>query len=142
MHNFCLLNIKRPVLSSVFSLLLVVFGLYTFFQISTRELPKNLQPPVVEIRTNYTGASPSIISSEISDIEANKILLGQMLSVCYAVDRNHITMKQKIDMLGYALNLHERAHGNKQTIEEDMMNSIGKVLDIFPDCFPEVKKKK
>ena len=82
------------------------------------------------------------ISSEITDIEANKILLGQMLSVCYAVDRNHITMKQKIDMLGFALNLHERAHGNKQTIEEDMMNSIGKVLDIFPDCFPEVKKTK
>ena len=82
------------------------------------------------------------VSSEISDIEANKILLGQMLSVCYAVDRNHITMKQKIDMLGFALNLHERAHGNKQTIEEDMMNSIGKVLDIFPDCFPEVKKDK
>ena len=82
------------------------------------------------------------ISSEITDIEANKILLGQMLSVCYALDRNHITMKQKIDMLGFALNLHERAHGNKQTIEEDMMNSIGKVLDIFPDCFPEVKKTK
>ena len=82
------------------------------------------------------------ISSEMNDIEANKIWLGQMLSVCYAVDRNHITMKQKIDMLGYALNLHERAHGNKQTIEEDMMNSIGKVLDIFPDCFPEVKKTK
>ena len=80
--------------------------------------------------------------NQITDIEANKILLGQMLSVCYAVDRNHITMKQKIDMLGYALNLHERAHGNKQTIEEDMMNSIGKVLDIFPDCFPEVKKTK
>ena len=79
---------------------------------------------------------------EMNDIEANKILLGQMLSVCYAVDRNHITMKQKIDMLGYALNLHERAHGNKQTIEEDMMNSIGKVLDIFPDCFSEVKKTK
>jgi len=82
------------------------------------------------------------ITSQMSDLEANKILLGQMLSVCYAVDRNHITMKQKIDMLGFALNLHERAHGNKQTIEEDMMNSIGKVLDIFPDCFPEVKKTK
>ena len=54
-------------MSSVFSLLLVVFGLYTFFQISTRELPKNLQPPVVEIRINYTGASPSIIASEISE---------------------------------------------------------------------------
>ena len=78
------------------------------------------------------------LSSEMNDIEANKILLGQMLSVCYAVDRNHITMKQKIDMLGFALNLHERAHGNKQTIEEDMMNSIGKVLDLYVSNLKEV----
>ena len=82
------------------------------------------------------------VSSEISDNEANKILLGQVLSVCYAVDRNHITMKQKIDMLGFALNLHERALGNKQTIQKGQMNAVGKVLDIFPDCFPEVKKDK
>ncbi len=67
MHNFCLLNIRRPVLSSVFSLLVVVFGLYTFFQISTRELPKDLQPPEVVISTKYTGASPAIIASEISE---------------------------------------------------------------------------
>ena len=67
MHNFCLLNIKRPVLSFVFSLLLVVFGLYTFFQISTRELPKDLQPPEVVISTKYVGASPAIIASEISE---------------------------------------------------------------------------
>ena len=57
------------------------------------------------------------VLSEMNDIEANKILLGQVLSVCYAVDRNHITMKQKIDMLGFALNLHERAHGNKKNIQ-------------------------
>ena len=82
------------------------------------------------------------VSSEMSDIEANKILLGQVLSVCYAVDRNHITMKQKIDMLGFALNLHERAHGNKQTLQDDQMSTIGKVLNIFPNCFPEVKKDK
>ena len=82
------------------------------------------------------------VSSEMSDIEANKILLGQVLSVCYAVDRYHITMKQKIDILGFALNLHERAYGNKKTLQEDQMNAVGKVLDFFPDCFPEVKKDK
>ena len=82
------------------------------------------------------------VSSEISEVEANKILLGQVLSVCYAVDRNHITMEQKIDMLGFALNLHERAHRNKQSLQDSQMTSIGKVLDIFPDCFPEVKKDK
>ena len=80
------------------------------------------------------------LSSEMNDIEANKILLGQVLSVCYAVDRNHITMKQKIDMLGFAINLHEAAHKNKETIEKDQLDSIGKALDLFPDCFPEVKK--
>ena len=90
---------------------------------------------------NAVNANEKVLS-EISDIEANNILLGQVLSVCYAVDRNHITMKQKIDMLGFALNLHERAHGNKKNIQEDQMNAIGKVLDIFPDCFPEVKKDK
>ena len=104
---------------------------------------KHLLVPLLAILVLPTAVnSNQKASSEINDIEANKILLGQMLSVCYAVDRNHITMKQKIDILGFALNLHERAHGNKQTIEEDMMNSIGKVLDIFPDCFPEVKKTK
>ena len=82
------------------------------------------------------------VSSEMSEIEANKIHLCQVHSVFYAVDRNHITMRQKIDMLGFALNLHERAHGNKKTIQEDQMNAVGKVLDIFPDCFPEVKKDK
>ena len=86
---------------------------------------------------NSLNASEKV-SSEMTEIEANKILLGQVLSVCYAVDRNHITMKQKIDMLGFALNLHERAHGNKKTIQEDQMKAVGKVLDIFPDCFPEV----
>jgi len=90
---------------------------------------------------NAINANEKVLS-EMSDIEANKILLGQVLSVCYAVDRNHITMKQKIDMLGFALNLHERAHGNKKNIQEDQMNAVGKVLDIFPDCFPEVKKDK
>ena len=104
---------------------------------------KHLLVPLLAILVLPTAVnSNQKASSEISDIEANKILLGQVLSVCYALDRNHITMKQKIDMLGFALNLHERAHGNKQTLQEDQMNSIGKVLDIFPDCFPEVKKEK
>ena len=90
---------------------------------------------------NAVNANEKVLS-EMSVIEANKILLGQVLSVCYAVDRNHITMKQKIDMLVFALNLHERAHENKKTIQEDQMYAVGKVLDIFPDCFPEVKKDK
>ena len=104
---------------------------------------KRLLLPLLAALTlpNTVNANEKVLSG-MNDIEANKMLLGQVLSVCYAVDRNHITMEQKIDMLGFALNLHERAHENKQTIQEDQMYAVGKVLDIFPDCFPEVKKDK
>jgi len=31
-------------------------------------------------------------------------------------------MKQKIDMLGFAMNLHESAQGNKETMEKDQLD--------------------
>ena len=77
-----------------------------------------------------------------TETEANRMFLGQILSTCYGVSRNHITMKQKIDMLGFAMNLHEAAHGNKETMEKDQLDSIGRALRLFPDCFPEVKRSK
>ena len=79
---------------------------------------------------------------KMTETEANRMLLGQILSTCYGVSRNHITMKQKIDMLGFAMNLHEAAHGNKETMEKDQLDSIGRALRLFPDCFPEVKRSK
>ena len=50
------LSIKRPVVASVMSLVLVIFGLVTFQEIPTDELP-DVQPPVVTIQTEYRGAS-------------------------------------------------------------------------------------
>ena len=76
----------------------------------------------------------------MSDNEANKIFLGQVLSICYGVDKNHITMKQKIDMLGFAINLHEVAHKNKKSKEKDQITIVTKALQAFPDCFPEINK--
>ena len=93
-------------------------------------------------------ALPTVVNAnekvpfKMTETEANRILLGQILSTCYGVSRNHITMKQKIDMLGFAMNLHEAAHGNKETLEKDQLDSIGRALRLFPDCFPEVKRSK
>ena len=81
-------------------------------------------------------------SYEMTETEANRMFLGQILSTCYGVSRNHINMKQKIDMLGFAMNLHEAAHGNKETLEKDQLDSIERALRLFPNCFPEVKKTK
>tara|TARA_B100000212_G_scaffold332290_1_gene300422 strand:+ start:701 stop:1018 length:318 start_codon:yes stop_codon:yes gene_type:complete len=79
---------------------------------------------------------------KMTENEANKMPLDQILSTCYGVSRNHITIEQKIDMLGFAMNLHESAHGNKETMEKDQLDSIGRALRLFPDCFPEAKRSK
>ena len=59
------LSIKRPVVASVMSIVLVIFGLFTFNEIPTDELP-DVQPPVVTIQTEYRGASAEIIDTQIT----------------------------------------------------------------------------
>ena len=59
------LSIKRPVVASVMSIILVIFGLVTFQEIPTDELP-DVQPPVVTIQTDYKGASAEIIDTQIT----------------------------------------------------------------------------
>ena len=59
------LSIKRPVVASVMSIILVIFGLVTFQEIPTDELP-DVQPPVVTIQTDYQGASAEIIDTQIT----------------------------------------------------------------------------
>ena len=57
------LSIKRPVVASVMSLVLVILGLVTFQEIPTDELP-DVQPPIVTIQTDYKGASAEIIDTQ------------------------------------------------------------------------------
>ena len=59
------LSIKRPVVASVMSIILVIFGLVTFQEIPTDELP-DVQPPVVTIQTDYKGASAEVIDTQIT----------------------------------------------------------------------------
>jgi hydrophobe/amphiphile efflux-1 (HAE1) family protein len=59
------LSIKRPVVASVMSIVLVIFGIITFQEIPTDELPE-VQPPVVTIQTDYKGASAEIIDTQIT----------------------------------------------------------------------------
>ncbi|MCE2596416.1 multidrug efflux RND transporter permease subunit [Motilimonas cestriensis] len=57
--------IKRPVFGIVLSLLLVIFGLVSFSKMSVREMPE-VENPVVTINTSYTGASASIMESQVT----------------------------------------------------------------------------
>ncbi|MEM8776731.1 MAG: efflux RND transporter permease subunit [Pseudomonadota bacterium] len=59
------LAVRRPVLAAVASLLIVVFGVATLRDIPVRELP-DVDNAVVTISTNYRGAAPSVVDSDIT----------------------------------------------------------------------------
>ena len=61
------LSIRRPVLAIVASLLIVVFGIASLFSIPVRELP-DVDSAVVTVLTVYTGASPQIVDTDITEL--------------------------------------------------------------------------
>ncbi len=58
--------IERPTLPVVFSLLLIIAGVVGFSFLSDREYPE-MQPPVVNVTTIYTGANAEIIQAQITE---------------------------------------------------------------------------
>lgn len=60
------LTIRRPVLSIVLSLLIVLFGVLGLLNLGIREYPA-VDPPVVSVTTSYAGANPEIIDSQITE---------------------------------------------------------------------------
>ena len=62
------LSIKRPTVSWVMSLILIVFGLFVFWKLPVRELPNGIQPPVVQIQVDYKSAAASIVDQEVTQV--------------------------------------------------------------------------
>nr|WP_251068259.1 efflux RND transporter permease subunit [Marinobacter sp. C7] len=61
------ISIKRPVFATVLSLLIVVFGLAALFELPVREYP-DIDPPVVSISTDYTGAAAEVVDTQITQV--------------------------------------------------------------------------
>ncbi|MFN3543387.1 MAG: efflux RND transporter permease subunit [Thiobacillus sp.] len=59
------ISIRRPVLATVMSLMIVLIGLIAFDRLPVREYP-NIDAPVVSVRTVYPGASAEVMESQIT----------------------------------------------------------------------------
>ncbi len=60
------LSLKRPVLAVVMSIMIIIFGAIGYKYLGIREYPA-IDPPVVTVSTAYTGASPDIVESQITE---------------------------------------------------------------------------
>jgi multidrug efflux pump len=59
------ISIRRPVLATVMSLVIVLVGYLSFTRMAVREYP-NIDPPVVSVRTVYKGATAQVMESAIT----------------------------------------------------------------------------
>jgi multidrug efflux pump len=60
------LSIKRPVLTIVFAIAIVIFGLVAFTSLGVREYP-SVDPPIISVRTDYPGANSQIMETQITE---------------------------------------------------------------------------
>src|SRR5262245_19846309 len=64
--NLSSISINRPVLAIVMSLVIILFGGIGYTFLGVREYP-SIDPPVITVRTNYTGANADVIESQITE---------------------------------------------------------------------------
>jgi multidrug efflux pump len=64
--NLSEISIRRPVLATVLSLVIVLFGVVSFFHLGVREYPA-VDPPIISIRTAYAGAGPAVMAAQVTE---------------------------------------------------------------------------
>ena len=60
------ISINRPVLASVMSIAIILFGIIGFSYLGIREYP-SVDQPIVTVATNYIGANADVIESQITE---------------------------------------------------------------------------
>ncbi|HAS59402.1 MAG TPA: AcrB/AcrD/AcrF family protein [Algoriphagus sp.] len=60
------LSINRPVLAIVMSLIILLFGAIGISLLGIREFP-SVDPPIINVRTNYVGANADVIEAQITE---------------------------------------------------------------------------
>ncbi|MDT8392682.1 MAG: efflux RND transporter permease subunit [Bacteroidales bacterium] len=60
------ISIQRPVLATVFSLVILLFGIIGMTYLGVREFP-SVDPPIISVSTSYPGANSDVIETQITE---------------------------------------------------------------------------
>ncbi len=91
-------SIRRPVLATVMSLLLVLVGAVTFSRLELREYPR-IDEPVVNVSTRLAGASSEVIESQVTKPLEDSISGIEGVDIVTSVSRSEesqITVRFKL----------------------------------------------
>ncbi|WP_151671737.1 efflux RND transporter permease subunit [Nitrincola schmidtii] len=120
------ISIKRPVLATVISLLILLVGLISYDRLTVREYPK-IDTPVVTVDTRYSGASASIIESQVTKIIEDSLsgIEGiDFMSSISRSERSQISVTFRIDR-------------DPDSAANDVRDRVSRVRGMLPDDIDE-----
>jgi multidrug efflux pump len=91
--------IRRPVLASMLSAALVLFGFIGYTRLSVRELP-DIDPPIISVSTFLPGANAQVVETAVTDVleeELSTIQGLRTLSSSSAEEFSNITLEFNLD---------------------------------------------
>src|SRR5262245_9687424 len=91
--------IRRPVLASMMSAALILFGAIAYTRLPVREFP-DVDPPIVSVNTTLRGANPRVMESAVTDIleeELSTIPGLRTLTSSSAEETSNITLEFTLD---------------------------------------------
>ncbi len=122
------LSIKRPVLTIVLNLMLILFGIIGYTFLGVREFP-SIDPAQISVQTNYSGANADIIESQITEpLEkaVNSIDGIRNISSSSSQGRSSITIEFDLDK-----NLEEAANDVRDKVSQ-AVRSLPQDIDAPP----------
>ncbi|KGO88928.1 efflux RND transporter permease subunit [Flavobacterium suncheonense] len=122
------LSIKRPVLTIVMNLMLILFGVIGYTFLGVREFP-SIDPAQISVQTNYSGANADIIESQITEpLEKaiNSIDGIRNISSSSSQGRSNISIEFNLDK-----NLEEAANDVRDKVSQ-AVRSLPQDIDAPP----------
>src|SRR6478736_4369396 len=97
--NISSISINRPVLATVMSVIIVLFGAIGYKFLGVREYP-SVDPPIITVKTSYKGANADVIESQITEPlekSINGIAGIRSISSTSALGASNITVEFNLD---------------------------------------------
>lgn len=124
-------SINRPVLSTVFALVILLFGIVGVTFLGIREFP-SVDPPVINVQTSYPGANSDVIETQITEPleqSINGIPGIRTLTSVSSQGYSNITVEFELSV-------------DMETAANDTRDKVSQATRLLPrDCDPPVVAK-
>jgi multidrug efflux pump len=142
------ISIRRPVLATVMSITIVLFGIIGYTYLGVREYP-SIDPPIISVSTSYVGANADVIESQITEPleeQINGIAGIRSLTSVSRDGRSSISAEfdVTVDIEAAANDVRDRVSRAQRSLPADVdPPTVSKAdADAFPILFLSVKSDK